>query len=39
MVSITIEKAGWPKMGRITARSISTPTSIMAMIAAGTASQ
>ena len=39
MVSITIENAGWPRMGRITARSASTPNAAIAAMAAGTASQ
>ena len=39
MVSITIENAGWPRIGRITTRSSSTPNSAIAAIGAGTASQ
>ena len=38
-VSITIEKAGCPKMGRMTTRSIRMPNSAMAMTTAGTAIQ
>ncbi len=39
MVSITMENAGWPRMGRITTRSSSTPNSAMAAMAHSTASQ
>ena len=39
MVSMTMENAGWPRMGRITTRSVSTPNSAIAAMAAGTASQ
>ena len=39
MVSMTIEKAGWPSIGRITRRSASTPNSAMASDRQSTASQ
>ena len=39
MVSITIENAGWPRIGRITSRSTSMPNSAIAAIAHSTASQ
>ncbi len=39
MVSMTMEKAGWPRIGRITMRSSSTPKTAMAAIAASTAAQ
>jgi hypothetical protein len=38
-VSITMENAGWPRMGRITARSAATPNTAIAAMAASTASQ
>ncbi len=38
-VSITIENAGSPRIGRITTRSVAKPSSAMPAIAAGTASQ
>ncbi len=39
MVSITMENAGWPRMGRITSRSSSTPNSAMPAMALRTDSQ
>ncbi|EWS62904.1 hypothetical protein Y695_03865 [Hydrogenophaga sp. T4] len=39
MVSMTMENAGWPRMGRITRRSRTTPNNPMATTAAGTDSQ
>jgi hypothetical protein len=39
MVSITIEKAGWPRMGRMTARSAAKPNRAIAGTADSTASQ
>ena len=39
MVSMTIENAGWPSIGRITRRSTKTPNSAIAATAQGTASQ
>ena len=39
MVSITIENAGWPRIGRITGRSSTTPNSAMPAMAQGTDSQ
>lgn len=39
IVSMTVEKAGWPRIGRITSRSAKTPKAAMAAIAPGTASQ
>ena len=39
MVSITMENAGWPRIGRITARSASMPKAAMAAMDDNTASQ
>ncbi|MNT74447.1 hypothetical protein D3C72_2132690 [compost metagenome] len=39
MVSMTMENAGWPRMGRITARSSTVPNSPMARMLASTATQ
>ncbi len=39
MVSITTEKAGWPRMGRTTMRSSAMPNTASAAMAASTASQ
>ena len=39
MVNMTMENAGWPRMGRITARSANKPNAAMAAMDAMTASQ
>lgn len=39
MVSITMENAGWPRMGRITSRSSTTPNTAMPSTDAMKASQ
>ena len=39
IVSITIENAGWPRIGRITRRSSATPNAPIATTAAANASQ
>jgi hypothetical protein len=39
MVSMTMENAGWPRMGRITARSSTVPKRPIAAMLASTATQ